>query len=47
MVGVQTSTLIECWRIDGRTMAGAAADVACEVVSWVTASVVIDVYSPW
>ena len=44
MAGVQISTLIECWRTDGRTMAGAT-DVACEVVFWVAALDVIHVSS--
>jgi hypothetical protein len=42
MAGVQISTLIECWRTDGRTMAGAMG-VACEEVSWARAVAVIDV----
>jgi hypothetical protein len=44
MAGVQISTLIECWRTDGRTMAGAM-DMACEVEFRVTALDVIDVSS--
>jgi hypothetical protein len=42
MAGVQNSTLIECRRTDGRTIAGEMR-VACEVVFWVTAVAVIDV----
>jgi len=42
MAGVLSSTLIECWRTDGRIMTGAIG-VACEVVPCVAAVAAIDV----
>ncbi|MOA51946.1 hypothetical protein D3C78_1751620 [compost metagenome] len=46
MLGVQSSTLIECWRTDGRIMAGAVG-AACVVLSWITVVPVIVVFTLW